>query len=135
VKFRKPKLRFALDEGVPNSVDRIIKARGHSVAYLNEGTYIPRGSKDTLVCAFAVVNNFILVAMDGDMKAIAKGHGVSKTDYAKLNLLKISCHETDAAARVEASMTLIEHEWYVNSGAPARRLFVEIMKTVIRTNR
>jgi predicted nuclease of predicted toxin-antitoxin system len=135
VRFRRPKLKFLLDEGVPDSVGRFLKSAGHSVIYVNRGDVVPRSSKDPLVCASAILNDAILVATDGDMRSIAKGHGISNSAYAKLNLVKLSCLETEAAGRFKAAMTLIEHEWYVNAESAGRRLFVEIMTTVIRTNR
>lgn len=135
MRFRRPKLRFALDEGVPNAVGRVLSNASHKVTYLNEGKTLPRGSKDEHVCAFAMLNNLILVATDGDMKAVAKNHGVSNSRYGRLNLLKISCEEPHAANRVREAMSLIEHEWHVNSTAKGRRLFVEILTTAIRTNR
>ena len=131
----RPNLRFALDEGVPNSVGRILEAAGHEVRYLNTGVHIPRGSKDDLVCAFALINDLILVAMDGDMRAIAKGHQVGSRRYARLSLLKISCEEAQAAARVRACMSLIEHEWQATEGTAGRRLFIEIRAGSVLSNR
>lgn len=134
MRFRKPKLRFALDEGVPNSVGILLKSAGHSVLFFNTGKYIPRGSKDNEVCAAAILNEAILVATDGDMKQIAKKNGISNSAYSRLSLLKLSCDEPSAASRVEACMSLIEHEWHVGDGQ-TRRLFVEIQKSAVRTNR
>lgn len=135
MRFKRPKLRFALDEGVPNSVGKALQELGHRVYFLNEGTLVPRGSKDQLVCAFAVMNDLILVAIDGDMKTIAKRYGATGALYAKLNLLQLRCSELEAADRVRQAMTLIEHEWHVSESKSGRRLFVEIMKSVIRTVR
>ena len=135
MRFKRPKLKFALDEGVPNAVGRALQTAGHKVIFLNKGDLVPRGAKDSLVCAFAILNDVILVAMDGDMRAIARGAGITGSVYAKLNLLKLSCLETEAATRVNAAMTLIEHEWHVGAGAANRRLFVEILTSVIRSNR
>jgi predicted nuclease of predicted toxin-antitoxin system len=135
VRFERPKLRFVLDEGVPNAVGTALQAARHNVIFLNRGDLVPRGAKDSLVCAFAILNDAILVAMDGDMKVIARGVGITGSAYARLNLLKLSCLETEAADRVTAAMTLIEHEWHVSAGAPGRRLFVEIRTSVIRSNR
>jgi predicted nuclease of predicted toxin-antitoxin system len=100
VRFKRPRLTFALDEGAPNSVGRALEARAHKVVYLNEGNLVPRGSKDSFVCAFAVLNDAILVAVDGDMKTLAKRHGVSNSMYARLNLVHLKCIETEAASRV-----------------------------------
>lgn len=135
MRFKKPKLRFALDEGVPNAVGRILEESGHKVIYLNKGNLVPRGAKDTLVCAFAIMSDMILVAIDGDMRMIAKGHGASSSIYAKLNLVKLSCSPPEAAARVKTAISLIEHEWHVNAGVGGRRLYVEILASVIRTMR
>ena len=102
---------------------------------LNKGDSVPRGSTDNLVCAFAVISEKILVALDGDMKGIAKAHGASNSIYSKLNLVKLSCTPPEAAARLKVAMSLIEHEWHVNAGSEGRRLYVEVLTTVIRTMR
>jgi predicted nuclease of predicted toxin-antitoxin system len=135
VRFRRPVLRFALDEGVPNSVGRVLSDGRHKVIYLNQGALLPRGSPDEQVSAFSILNKLILVATDGDMRRIATGHGVGPSAYSRLNLLKLTCPEPMAAQRVEEALSLIEHEWHVNSGAAGRQLFIEILISVIRTNR
>jgi hypothetical protein len=43
------------------------------------------------VCAIVDINDAILVALDGDMKRIAQGHGVGSGKYLKLRLIKLSC--------------------------------------------
>ncbi len=120
---------------MPNSVGLTFKKAGHSVVPLNTGEHLPRGSKDSLVCAYAVMHDLILVATDGDMKAIAKGYGLSNSDYAKVSLVKLSCSEINAAARIEQCISLIEHEWYVSAGSEKRRIFIEILQSVVRLNR
>jgi hypothetical protein len=50
------------------------------------------------------------------MKRIAQGYGVGSRRFLRLGLIKISCWEPDAAARVRISMSLIEHEWTVTEG-------------------
>lgn len=133
MRFKSPVLRIALDEGVPNSVGFAFKDAGHKVIFLNNT--ITRGTSDILVCAFAALNEAILVAIDGDMRQIARGYGVSNGQYKNLNLIKLSCAETVAASRVKLFMTLIEHEWHVAGGTTGRRLFVDIGDTVVRTYR
>lgn len=135
MRFKKPKLRFALDEGAPNSVGRILEANGHKVTYLNQGNLVPRGTNDTFVCAFAVLNNLILVAIDGDMRTAAKRYGVSNRMFARLNLLKLSCLETEAMSRTEATLSFIEHEWHIAESKEGRRLFVEIGTSIIKSYR
>ena len=134
MRFKRPVLKLALDEGVPDSVGVVLKGAGHKVIYLNKT--IPRGSKDTFVCEFALINDAILVATDGDMTQIARSQGVGANRYKRLNLLKISCRETRAAQRVREALTLIKHEWHVGPSSPdSRRLFIEILDSVIRSNR
>jgi hypothetical protein len=136
VRFRKPVLKFALDEGAPDSVGIALQELGHKVIFLNRGAVIPRGSKDPLVCEFAMMNDAILVATDGDMRTFARSHGISRKRYKSLNLLKLSCRETISAARVRLAMTLIEHEWHcANPAAGERSIFIEILDRAIRSNR
>jgi predicted nuclease of predicted toxin-antitoxin system len=127
------RLKLFLDEGVPRSVGRAFEAAGHEVLYLQQT--MATGSPDTLVCAVAEVNEAILVAIDADMKKLASRHGVGARRYKSLSLIKLSCKEPRAAARVQAAMSLIEHEWNYSQDVRDRRLFVEIGDSSIRTNR
>ncbi|WP_354202369.1 DUF5615 family PIN-like protein [Bradyrhizobium sp. JR4.1] len=129
----RPTLRLFLDEGVPDSVGHALLEAGHEVHFLNRS--LARGSSDQLVCAIADINNATLVALDGDMRRIAQGHGVGSGRYLRLGLIKLSCFEPDAAARVRAAMSLIEHEWMFTDGQDGRRIFVEIGDRVIRSHR
>jgi predicted nuclease of predicted toxin-antitoxin system len=130
----RPVLRLFLDEGVPDSVGHAFMEAGHQVAFLNKT--IARGSSDHLVCVIADINQAILVALDGDMKRIAQGYGIGGRKFLKLGLIKLSCFEPDAASRVRTAMSLIEHEWMCSTpGQEARRLFVEIGDSVIRSFR
>jgi predicted nuclease of predicted toxin-antitoxin system len=133
VSAARPVLRLFLDEGVPDSVGHAFMAAGHQVAFLNKT--MVRGSSDPLVCVIADINDAILVALDGDMKRIAQGYGVGGRKFLKMGLIKLSCYEPDAAKRIQEAMSLIEHEWNFSAGKPGRRIFVEILDTVIRTVR
>ena len=126
-----PPLRFFLDEGVPDSVGRVLREGGHEVIVLREA--MARGAPDVLVCAVAEANDAILVALDGDMREIARSHGVSKGRFRRLSLVKLSCPEPQAAARIREALSLIEHEWAVSQTKAARRLFVEIGAHVMRS--
>lgn len=129
----RPTLRLFLDEGVPDSVGHAFLEAGHEVHFLNRS--LARGSSDQLVCAIADINNAVLVALDGDMRRIAQGHGVGSGRYLRLGLIKLSCFEPDAADRVRAAMSLIEHEWMFTEGREGRRIFVEISDRVMRSHR
>lgn len=130
---KKLSLRLFLDEGVPDSVGEAFAAAGHQVMFLRKN--LATGSPDHLVCAFAEVNDAILVALDGDMKTLARGHGATKGRFKKLSLIKLSCRETKAADRVKAALSLIEHEWVRSADRDDRRIFIDIMDQVIRTLR
>ena len=129
----RPTLKLFLDEGVPWSVAEAFNAAGHEAIVL-QGT-IPTGSPDPLVCAVAEQNDAILVALDGDMRALAQRRGIGQRRFRKLSLLKLSCRETRAAQRVQSAMSLIEHEWGYGASNLDRRIFIEIGNTVIRTVR
>jgi predicted nuclease of predicted toxin-antitoxin system len=131
--IQRPRLRFFLDEGVPRAVGRTLIDSGHHVIYLQEAT--ASGSPDQLVCAVSEANEAILVALDGDMKQLAQRHGVGQRRYRTLSLLKLSCRESRAANRVEAAMSLIEHEWNFSAGGSDRRIFIDIGDSSISTKR
>jgi predicted nuclease of predicted toxin-antitoxin system len=131
--IRKDKLRFFLDEGVPDSVARVLRDSGHEAVLLRESG-IQRGSPDQLVCAYAEITDAILVALDGDMKKLAQTHGAGAGRFRKLNLLKLSCPEPQAAMRVLQAMSLILHEWSAGEGRE-RRFYVDIGGSIMRTVR
>lgn len=120
----KVSLRFFLDEGVPKSVGLLLRSEGHTVIFLEDA--IARSSEDQVVAAAAMFNDCILVALDGDMRAIAKGNGISNSRYKSLSLLKLSCNEVQASARVKQFLPLIISEWFVSEEKLARRLFIDI---------
>lgn len=129
----RPKLRVFLDEGVPVSVGNTFEAHGHEVVPLEAA--VKRGSPDVMVCAAAQANDAILVAFDHDMKQLARRYGIGSGRFKRLSLIKFLCPEPMAAKRLEQAMSLIEHEWLVSSEKVARRLFVEVGKQFLRTNR
>ncbi len=93
------------------------------------------GSPDPLVATVAIENVAVLVALDGDMKKLAQQRGIGQKRYKRLNLIKLSCLETEAVIRLKAAMSLIEHEWALASDSPNRRMFIEVGKGYIRTFR
>lgn len=129
----RPKLRFFLDEGVADSVGVFLEGEGHFVIRLRDS--ITTGSKDPLVCVAAEANDAILVAHDADMKGLAKRYGVSNGRFKRLSLIKLSVPEPRAVDRLREAISLIEHEWEISETKAARRLFIDIMKDVIRTMR
>jgi predicted nuclease of predicted toxin-antitoxin system len=133
VTIARPILRIFTDEGVPDSVGDCFGSHGHTVIRLRVA--VATGSPDPLVCAAAEANDTILVALDGDMRAIAQRRGLGQRRFRKLSLIKVSCKVTRASERVNAAMSLMEHEWLYSADQPDRRLFMEIGSDVIRTFR
>ncbi len=79
------KLRFFLDEGVADSVGTFLDGEGHMVIRLRDSITV--GSSDPFVCVAAEANDAILIAHDGDMKGLAKRHGVTSGRFKSLSLL------------------------------------------------
>lgn len=127
------RLKFFLDEGVPDSVGKFLISEGHEAVFLRDS--ITPGSSDPVVCKAAEVNDAILVACDGDMKQLAKRFGIGGGRYKKLSLLKLSCGEPQAATRLKQCMSLIEHEWLISEKKSSRRLFIEIKSSVVSSYR
>jgi len=127
-------MRLFVDHCVPESVPKMLEARGYEVIRLREKT--AADSPDTLVAAVAEANNAVLVTMDGDFKSIARRTGIGQRRYRRLSLIRFErCRESKAAARLESALSLIEHEWEVGNGTKDRRMFVVIGAEAIRTHR
>lgn len=129
-------MRFFTDHCVPESVARTLEEAGYSVVRLREKT--ATDSPDTLVAAVAEANDAVLVTMDSDFKTIAARVGIGQRRYRKLSLLRFErCRESQAATRLAAAMSLIEHEWDMGASAHSgdRRMFVVITAETIRTHR
>ncbi len=127
------KLRFFLDEGVAISVGKFLETQKHEVVYFHEAA--TKGSPDQLVCTIAEINDAILVAHDGDMRAFARKAGVSNNRYKSLSLLKLSCSEPMAIQRIKEALPLIEFEWVKSGNVRKRRIFFEVGKSFMKTNR
>jgi hypothetical protein len=63
----RPKLRFFLDNNVPDSIGRYLQGRGHSV--LRQRFHIPHNSTDPAVGMTALQANRILVTWDKDFNS------------------------------------------------------------------
>lgn len=125
--------RVLLDEGVPTSVGEVLEVAGHEVIPFEDA--VKRGARDELVCAAAEANNAVLVAFDNDMKQAARRHGVTGGRFKKLSLVKFTCPEPMAAKRLREALSFIEHEWSMSETKASRRMFVEIGKHYLRSNR
>lgn len=129
-----PPMRLFVDHCVPESVPKMLEARGYEVVRLREKT--APDSPDNLVAAVAEANDAVLVTMDGDFKAIASRTGIGRRRFRFLSIIRFEqCRESQAARRMEAALSLIEHEWDYGKGTTDRRMFVVIKTETIRTHR
>jgi predicted nuclease of predicted toxin-antitoxin system len=126
-------MKFLLDEGVIVSAGNVLETAGHEVIFFNESGIV-NGSADPTVCATALLNGAILVAQDGDMKTLARGHGITPAQFNTLSLLRLRCRESDAPRRIKEALTLIQHEWDV-AVAGGGRLLITIGDRVVTTHR
>ena len=126
-------LPLFLDEGAPRSIGRFFAERDHAVTYMQD--VMARGSADPLVAEVAQRNDAILVAVDRDMRQLAKDRGIGSLRYRRLHLLQFRCTEVQAVHRVQEAYSLIEHEWALAQTKDARRFWVEVGESYIRTHR
>ena len=126
-------LPLFLDEGAPRSVGRFFTEHGHAVTYMQD--VMARGSADPLVAEVAQRNAAILVAIDRDMRQLAKDRGIGSQRFKRLHLLQFRCTAVQSVARVREAYSLIEHEWALAQTKDARRFWVEIGDSYIRTHR
>lgn len=127
-------MRFLLDEGVPVSVGSVLERAGHEVI-LFDNSGLAKGTPDPVVCAAAQSHDAVLVAADHDMKRLAKGHGITNARFKTLGLVRFECKKPDCVARIDAALSLIEHEWTMVADGMCDRLFVVIGDNAIRTHR
>jgi predicted nuclease of predicted toxin-antitoxin system len=127
-------MKFLLDEGVPVSVGSVLKGAGHDVIFFNNSG-LAKGTPDPVVCAAAESHDAVLVAADHDMKRLAKGHGITKARFKSMGLVRFECRKPDCSTRIDAALSLVEHEWEKVTGGHCARLFVVIGEATIRTHR
>lgn len=112
---------------------KALKVGGFEVKLLRE--IMASNSPDPLVAAAAEASGSVLVSFDKDFNAIASRTGVSNRRFKKLSRIHLGCSEPQAAGRVKAAISLIEHEWQVAQTSTDQRMIVEIGTTVIKTQR
>jgi predicted nuclease of predicted toxin-antitoxin system len=76
-------MKFLLDEGVTVSAGKVLQDAGHEVIFFN-ASGLAKSSSDPLVCITALASDAILVAQDGDMKTLARGHGITPARFKSL---------------------------------------------------
>jgi predicted nuclease of predicted toxin-antitoxin system len=124
-----------LDEGAPAQVADSFVANGHTVIHHRD--VLAPGAKDDLVCATAIMNNACLIAVDRDMKQMAKrfGNPDKGGKFPKLHLIFMNCNGVIAPKRIAQAISFIEHEWAFTCQKQARALWIDISPHRITSNR
>lgn len=127
------RIRFFIDQCVPDSVGRVLTSLGHEVVLLREK--LPPNSPDALVASISEQNNAVLISMDSDFRKLAPRIPLGKRRFRKLSRIGLKCAEPKAARRLEDALSLFEHEWERAQAQSDRRVIVEVGETYIRTIR
>ena len=130
---RRPRLKFFLDNCVPDSVGRVLVAYGHTVIY--QRNVIAKDAPDLVVALTSAANDAILISTDKDFRAIAARFEISHKNLKRLSRIELRCSEPEAANRVKQGISFIEAEWVIARDAPDRRIFIEIQGYSYRTHR
>ena len=112
---------------------RALVDAGHEVVLLRQ--QLAPNSPDPLVAAVAEMNDAVLVSLDSDFKSLAPRAGIGRRRFQRLSRIAIRCSEPQAAGRIKAAMSLIEHEWAIAQASRDKRMIIEISASVIRTVR
>lgn len=127
-------IRFLPDEGVPITVRKILSEAGQSVIFFNESG-LAKGSADQIVCATGGVEQCDPGRADGDMRKLARNHGVGVNRFKRPSLPKFDCRKPQVGQRKRSALSPIEHEWNQDLTGQAPRMFVVMGETMIRTHR
>lgn len=123
-----------LDHNVPDSVAEVFRNHSHTVALLRD--IMPTDSPDPVVAAVADMDGAVLVSCDHDFNSIAprilKG---MRARFRRLSRITISCAEFHAARRIEEAMEFIELEYRTAQRRADKRMFLDIQRTGLKTNR
>ena len=107
-------LQFLADVNVPDSVGRVLTARGHDVARVRD--VMAANAPDPVVAEAAIQSSRILLSWDRDFNH----QRFMKPRFQRLSRIGFSCSEPEGAARLEAVIDLIEFALYRHGDLPIR---------------
>ena len=134
--MRAPRLpiRFFIDHCVPDSVGDVLREAGHEVILLRER--IAPDSPDPLVAAVSEMHEAVLVSLDSDFKQLLPRVAVGdRRRFRTLSRIGLRCRAPRCAQRLQAALSLIEHEWRFARASHDTRMIVEITENHIRSIR
>ena len=129
----RPRIKFFIDNFVPDSVGRVLRRAGHEVILQRD--VIARDAADPVVARMSEVFDAVLVSFDRDFQSLAPRMGIGQRRVRKLSRIALRCREPQAAQRVELAVSLIDHEWQAAQAASDKRMIVAISETTITTVR
>jgi hypothetical protein len=99
------KLRFFLDNNVPDSIGGFLQRRGHSVQ--RQRFYIPADSPDPVVAMTALKAGRILITQDKDFNS----QRFQQERFAELSRVSLSGSSTTLLPAMKEHLHLIEFQW------------------------
>jgi predicted nuclease of predicted toxin-antitoxin system len=129
----RPRLRFFIDNCVPDSVGQVLIAEGHDVIFQRD--VMARDAADPVVAVASAENDAILISLDKDFREIATRFNVSQRRLRKLSRIDIACPEPQAAARIRAGLPLIVWEWEQAQARADGRIFIVVQGNAFKTVR
>lgn len=129
------RMRFLIDENVPDSVADFLRQRGHEVELVRD--VLLRGSPDQLVVFTASLQESIVVTLDRDFKSLIQRmpEGSRGTVRYRTGRISLRCNPVVARQRIETLIERIEFEYELAQREDDPRLIVEISETTYRVNR
>jgi predicted nuclease of predicted toxin-antitoxin system len=115
---------------VPQAVGLVLRAANHEVIFLRQE--LAPNSPDPLVAAVSEMNHAILVSLDSDFKQLAPRAGIGRRRFQRLSRIALKCNEPQAASRIGAALSLIQHEWNHAQQQSDKRMIIEIGNHHIR---
>ena len=102
-------MRFLIDQNVPDSVGAALVGLGHEVI-LARDIFLEQ-TPDQIVATVAENMDAILVSNDYDYRQIAPRIPMGRARYQRLSRIHLRCGEPQAANRMLAAMSFVEHEY------------------------
>lgn len=92
----RPRLKFFLDNCVPDSVARVLRDAGHQIILLRD--VIPKDSPDRPVAAVSELYDAILVSHDKDFRALAPRIGIGQAAVPEIEPHRFSVQRAAGGA-------------------------------------
>ena len=122
------RIRFLVDENVPEAITELLRSRGHVVESVGEA--FAKSSPDSLLLTAAEQWGFVVVTFDKDFKRLIQQVPLGRKGKfsSRAGRLSLSCDEPEAIGRISEMISLIE-VIYTHSTRDGKRFIMQISKT------